>query len=852
MATVLDAMVDTADDGRFADFWARHPLLILAIGTATGIAIDAAAVDLLSIPFLSRLATWIVISLCGALLFGFTRNRVRLAAIVVLFSALGGLCHAHRGFRYDTSPVLSIADVDGEPAIIDGTITQPVVIRRNPLGDLPSRRDQSPWQSMIRIDMTAIRNGHTFEPCRGHLMVVSNGLLEQFRPGDKIRVHGQLQQINAPTNPGEIDFRKVYRHRGVHARVDVDSEDQIILQSQTFRYGRPIAALSTRSREILLRHVGETMGPLAVALVIGQREFVDSETRDSLLVTGTAHLLSVSGLHLAIVIVLASWTATLLRFPLTLRIAWILAVCCLYTAITGGRPPVMRAAVLVAVVMLSLWFRRPAQPFNTLSLAALILMLINPENLFHVGVQLSFLAVGTFFLCGLRSIASSRGAEVAIENESQLDQLIQSAQPGYYRIGSWALAKIGRAVWYSGCVTAMSLPLVWHYFHVVSFVSVVTNVVLSPFLFWSLAMGVATVVGGWILEPLAIIPGYLCGLGLDAMRSIIDVAAVVPLGHFWLPSPPTWWVIVFYIVMVGSLFIRQKRASWFRYGWIPVWGLVAWITATTASPISDGSFEATFVDVGHGTTVVLRDSEGHVWLYDCGRLANANGSSRDIDSTLWSIGATHLDAIFLSHADSDHYNALPGVLRRFSVEQIVTPPGMLTENEIGLIAIRNAIKTSGVPTVELFDGSDVTSETKGGLDGSCSILHPPRSGMDGSDNANSLVLRIDHGGTVLILPGDLEPPGTEMLINKMRPPPGGVLMAPHHGSLTMDAESILQWSRPSEVIVSGGKRAKKPEVRRMLNVVGSGVHVTAAVGAIRVTIHADGEIEIDSWADGGW
>ena len=77
-------------------------------------------------------------------------------------------------------------------------------------------------------------------------------------------------------------------------------------------------------------------------------------------------------------------------------------------------------------------------------------------------------------------------------------------------------------------------------------------------------------------------------------------------------------------------------------------------------------------------------------------------------------------------------------------------------------------------------------------------------------------------------------------------------MAPHHGSLVLDASSVLQWSRPRETIVSGGVRARKPEVREMLAVTGSGVHVTSEVGAIRVRINRQGKLEVRSWAETPW
>jgi competence protein ComEC len=118
------------------------------------------------------------------------------------------------------------------------------------------------------------------------------------------------------------------------------------------------------------------------------------------------------------------------------------------------------------------------------------------------------------------------------------------------------------------------------------------------------------------------------------------------------------------------------------------------------------------------------------------------------------------------------------------------------------------------------------------------VLHPPPYRVQGNDNANSLVLRIDADGQSLVLPGDLEPPGLEMVLNRSRPLPGGVLMAPHHGSLTVDSQAILDWARPGQVIVSGGERAKRPEVAEALRVRGSDVFVTAEIGAIQVTLTA--------------
>lgn len=829
----------------------RMPLLLFACAAAAGIIVDAwigpsidGATGVSRGPMIWIPAATVVFA--RALLTGSNR----LVAILVATLPLAAAWHAVCDERFDSASISSITSDQSEPSVLEVTIDRPVVLRRHPLAGTPSRRDQSPWQTQLEARVDRVRVDQGYRAMDGRVLVVSDGRLDQLLPGDQVRVFGWIKDFGAPTNPGQRDLRGVYRRRGLHARVQADGPDQIVRleQDRGISVYRRVASIAGYSRDALMRFTSENNGPLALALVIGQRDLVDNETRDLLLVTGSAHLLSVSGLHLAIVVVLASWIGLLLGMPLSLRIVWIITVCALYTAITGGRPPVMRASILVAAFMVSIWIRRQGQPINTLSLAAIILLIVNPENVFSIGVQLSFLAVATLLLCGRRPSSSTPAVEQALQREKRLEELREGALPKPLRYARWAGFYIWQAIWFSGCVTAISIPLVWHEFHVVSFVSVLTNVMLGPLLFVSLAAGIATVVTGSICEPLAVATGWICDCSLSGMLSVIRFSASIPGGHFWLPTPPTWWVMIFYaVIAVSMIWAGKPIASRLRRSWIAMWIVLAWLMATSPAPMDDCRIEATFVDVGHGTSVVLRFSEDDVWLYDCGRMGNDKGSSRDIDAVLWSLGVTNLRGIFLSHADSDHYNATPGLLRRFGVQQIITPPGMLDETEENLAGIRQAIQTAGVLVREVSTGASIKV-----TDRKVEVLHPPAARVQGSDNANSLVVTVESGGATLILPGDLEPPGTALLVNQSRPPPGSVLMAPHHGSLTMDATSVLQWARPRETIVSGGRRARRPEVRAMLAVFGSGVHVTADVGAIRVRIDTNGEIQVRSWIESPW
>jgi competence protein ComEC len=761
-----------------------------------------------------------------------------------------------QGLSYEQASLLRWVGPGPQATAVEGVIDSPVSVRQT-APSMGWKRGTSTTQSQFELTVSRLRMGRQMQPCRGRIWVNVEGDCRQRRPGDRMLIYGMIAAFRGPTNPGEADFRDGYRQRQLHASVSCENAGQLVWlnwqPSLMQRLAALMSSIASQGRESLLRHMNESSGPLAAALVLGQREFVDESTRDQLLVTGTAHLLSVSGLHLAIVVVVAGWVASIGRFPLVLRIGWILLVCVVYTLVTGAKPPVVRASILVGTLMIAVWIRRPGQPINTLSLAALILLAINPSLLFNLGVQLSFLAVATLMTCGsLQRHSNNASGDLSSDLERQEAQLQLLVEQGRSRVYRWFNAgshRLRQAIWFSLCVTAMTSPLTWQSFHVVSLVSVAVNVILGPFVLVALASGVTAVVIGFVWEPLMLAPAFICDVTMEIMQRIIGWAASLPGGHVWLPSPPGRWVVLFYLVMAISLvWVHNRRASWFRYLWIGTWTLTAWCLANQQPKLPERGWQAIFVDVGHGTCVVLRSGDDETWLYDCGRLGNVQFSSHKIDSVLWSLGVTRLSGIFLSHADADHYNALPGLLRRFDVEAIYTPPDLFADRQPGLALVADEVRRRSIAVHELSHG--MMLKTAGPK---IDVLHPPAQRIAGSDNANSLVLRVEiAGGRSLVLPGDLETPGTEILMETRRPQPGGILMAPHHGSLTTEADAVLPWSRPAVTIVSGGARARRPEVSEMLSQTGSAVHVTSQEGAIRVDFEHSGRVYVRSWMESPW
>ncbi|KLU01269.1 DNA internalization-like competence protein ComEC/Rec2 [Rhodopirellula islandica] len=807
-----------------------------------------------------------------------TRLRTACWFGFILFAFAGR--HALDEWQYASATIREVLSSEEEPTVMVAVIDEPVRLQRDALentvartsdvvgmGSGPNGHHNVQYQTRLVVRVVTMRRGTQPVPITGRVMVMVDAERQDLRPGDTVKLYGRIAAIPPPSNPGETDQRIAARRQNIHARMRVGSAAQVEQlpnagdangqSSWDVWLQRWLADRAASARDTILNQIEPSQRGLALALTLGQRDFLDRTTNERLLVTGTAHLLSVSGLHLGIIVLLTGAVAGLLRLPLSGSVTLIVIVMLFYVAITGARPPVTRAAILLSTVILARLLARPHHPLNSLSLAAIILMIWMPAEIFGIGVQLSFLAVATLLLCGRPFSNALTPAAETIRVEERFDELAQQSQAAWRRVLSFIASWTGRVLWYSGAVTLMALPLVWSQFHVVSPISVIVNVMLSPLMALALSAGVLTILAGWSLSSLAWIPGGICGKLLSIMQWVIDSAANLPGGHFWLPSPPTSWVVTFYLGLVAWAAIRPMVTSrGIRRRVIEAGLLVGWIgialaLATSPAELPNQTLEATFVDVGHGTATILRPNRQEIWLYDCGWMGNANATSRNIEDALWSLGATHIDGIFLSHADTDHYNALPGLAERFSIGMVLVPPGFFEGDGTALARASETIRRHQIPVQEVSRGQRIRRGQPSWLD-QLEVLHPPRERIDANDNANSLVLRIDWGERVLLLPGDLEPPGTAVLTNTPRPPPGGVIMAPHHGSLRMDAEAVLQWARPLETVVSGGQRAAKPEVTAMLSAAGGGVHVTSREGAIRVRMGPESALQIRAFLQQPW
>jgi competence protein ComEC len=299
------------------------------------------------------------------------------------------------------------------------------------------------------------------------------------------------------------------------------------------------------------------------------------------------------------------------------------------------------------------------------------------------------------------------------------------------------------------------------------------------------------------------------------------------------------------LLVIPALRARRLWSAALLAAWIAVGCCVPGDAPSTAA--TGEKLECTFVAVGHGTSVLLELPDGRALLYDAGTLGSPHSGGQAVSGVLWSRGITHLDAIIISHADSDHYNAIPAVLERFSVGAIYVSPVMFSKDSAALTALRETIEDAGVPLYELSSLDRLATLDEYRLD----VLHPLPAGVAGSDNANSIVLLVEYAGRRILLPGDLESPGLEDLLSE-QPLDCDVVMAPHHGSAKSNPGGFAAWSDPEYVVISGGHPDDDtaPVIATYAQS-GAAVLHTAEAGAVRVTIDRQ-RLTVRSWRGDGW
>ncbi|MCL2743388.1 MAG: ComEC/Rec2 family competence protein [Planctomycetaceae bacterium] len=764
---------------------------------------------------------WILtmlLSLAGFILFNrFNRRKTHSTAALFILStvfAVFGLHHYLHWYRSASDEIGFLVANAAFPAVLQGTVIETLRILPPPKPD-PGRVFDVQERTLFTLQAEKLRNNGGWLSVSGKVAVSIDGSKTGLHIGDKVNIIGKLSKPMPPQNKGDFDYAAMLRTYRIISTVRVACPDAVVLvppESKTFtRFFttdywyigtlRFFETIRLAARNNLKKVMSPEALPFAEAMLLGFRENVDEDTVVSLIETGTMHILSISGLHIALVALTLALLLNIFGVHRKVIAGILIGIVLIYFFLTDVRPPALRATVLVCVVSASVLSGRRAVGINSLSASALFVLFINPAELFQFGTQLSFIATGTFlwtpspesfrrFIAGKTNLGKNRYKDR--DTDADAETII------YRCISSFAvLVIVSTIVW------LISVPLILAQIHVFTPVSIVVNPLLGLPMTAALLSGFAAAFFGSVP-----ILGYISGLCADYSFLLLfnGIEFFQQLGgHYYMYAPPVWWNIVFYILFCAFTFLPLKRPKMKTIAAV----LLLWsAVGITAGYIRDFNrwyndrLTVTVCSVGHGGGTIITMPNKKTVIYDAGCFSSPKRAADVLSVALWRQGKMKIDAVIISHHDKDHCNGLAKIAERFHIGRIYVSPKMFSQmflhcNDAALNELRQTLQKYKIPVITLMENDGL------GLQGA-HIFYPPRSGItDDSVNASSIVLRLEHRGTGILLPGDLDSRTTPEFLQR-GPKHSAVMLAPHHGGSSRQLTALLNWAAPKILIVSDG------------------------------------------------
>lgn len=663
------------------------------------------------------------------------------------------------------------------PAALEGQDLEVVGVvaslpQRNPAGTRfvfeveTAERQGRPVSIPRRLSLGWWNDGETSAPREGP---------EALRAGERWRFTVRLRQPHGQVNPHGFDAELWLFEQGLRASGYVRARGAAATRLHAAA-GYPVQRVRQAIRDRIEATVPDpaAAGMLA-ALAIGDQGAIDRAEWDVFRVTGVAHLMSISGLHVTLFAWLASalvgwaWCRAgplPLWLPAPLAARWGgLALATAYAVLAGWGVPAQRTVSMLAVVVVlrSAGRRWPGPP--VLLAAAVAVTLVDPWALLQPGFWLSFVAVA------LLMVSDPQPAEPAVE-----------AGTGA-ALGGRAWTALRQGLRTQAVATVGLAPLTLLFFQQVSLVGFVANLVAIP-LVTLVVMPLSLL--GVLLSPLWSLDALLAAALLRALAWL----AALPWAQWTVPAAPAWAAL---LGLAGGLVLVLPLPWRLRLLGLP---LLLPLLAPVVERPPPGRFEMLALDVGQGTAVLVR-THAHLLVYDTGPQygVDADAGERVLLPLLRARGERRVDRLVLSHRDSDHVGGAASLLQR-------VPVRVLTSS----LADDHPLRAFPVPQERCRAGQRWQWD---GVD--FEMLHPAADADLAARKANALSCVLSVRGTQgsVLLAGDIERAQELALVGRLGPRlRADVLLVPHHGSRTSSSGSFIVAVSPRLALVQAGYRSR--------------------------------------------
>ncbi len=629
---------------------------------------------------------------------------------------------------------------------------------------------------------------------------------ERPRFGECWQLTVRLRRPRGLSNPGTFDYEGwLFRQRIGATGYVLDGQRADGCQADGFA-GRLRRRVADRLSAVL---PDDAAGAVMLAITVGARHRISAAQWRHYAVTGTSHLMAISGMHIG----LAAGFAYLLVWCLlalvrssgnhrvvAASVALLVAVG--YAALSGFAIPARRALIMLALAVVGVVARRSVASGQFLGVACLVVAASSPLAVLSPGFKLSFAAVAVLLLVAKRSAGPGVGRPAIADRTVGFVRDLTVLQFALlFGLLPFTAVLFGRAAWLAPAVNLLVLPV----FNFLTVPSALTGVLLDGPLH---VLGDRLLVAGWF--------------SVKLILQVVDVASRVPQAQLPIAQLSGMMLVV---VCLASLWVLLP-AGWpgRRLAWLAA---LAAATYAPSRPPPDCA-DIHILDVGQGLANVVV-THNHVLVFDSGPAFRSGSDTGQLVVTpfLRGLGVTRLDMLIASHADLDHAGGLHSVERTW---------------EVGAVLAGEPLQKVTSPLFpcragQLWHWDGVTF----------AVLHPAAAGGREGNNA-SCVIEIRAAGRRALLTGDIEASVERRLRREAMLSPADLVVIPHHGSVSSSGRRFVETLAPRAAVASAGFdnrwRMPRPEIVERWRRSGAEVYDTASDGALSFRLCADSGLEL--------
>ena len=641
---------------------------------------------------------------------------------------------------------------------------------------------------------------------------------EEPKMGSYVRVQGKLRIYSEATNPGEFDARRYYQILHIQASLQ---QAKVVKESTSYSIFREkLLYIKTYLADLIDASYEEKDASIIKAMLLGEKNGLDEETKQLYQLNGIIHILSISGLHISLIGMGFYKMLQKIRCPQAVTVMISIIFMYSYGLMTGMSISALRAIVMFAFRIAAGLFKRTYDMLTAMSLVAVSVLIEQPLYLYHSGFLFSFgaiLAIGLF---------------LPVVEENLL------GETKFEKIMSTSLS-----------VSIITLPVYLCFYYEYPLYSLFLNLVIIPGTSLIAADGLISLAAAACYLPLGKYAAFPAHLIFSFYEFCCSITLKLPGSRNILGRPENWQVLLFAAILCVAVFYSKKWSKLQFWQWI-----LASLMCITMR-FQEG-LQITLIDVGQGDGIYIADDMGGHYLIDGGSSDKSDVGTYQILPFLKYEGVNTLDAVFITHMDSDHYNGIHTLIEQtdgsgITIENLILPDvGENSKSEAYREIVQLAAK-QGISVQYIHKGESLRH---GSLKFTC--LHPEK-GAEQETNAASIVLYLEYEAFTALFTGDLEGSGEEAVRKQLESYLSDgksltLLKVAHHGSKNSTGEVFLETASPYISLISAGKDNSyghpHEELMKRLARTGCYIYQTKEGGALTVTCR-NGKVKAECFSE---